>query len=100
MGVAEMTTRIPGILTREEPSSISGTKGSKGFLERTVFNLGLEPSLPSSFEMFVSNKSLRFHLESLSCGLQVEEMIILDHHSRNARMVFLSSKLHHPGRKT
>ncbi|KAJ8433885.1 hypothetical protein Cgig2_004607 [Carnegiea gigantea] len=32
-GIAEVPTSIPGILTREEPSSIAGTKGSTGFPE-------------------------------------------------------------------
>ena len=100
MGVAGMTTSIPGILTQEEPSLVGGTKGSKGFPEQTIFNLGLEPILPSSFEVFVSNRSLRFLLESLAGGLQVEEMNILDHHSWNVRVVFLSSKLHCLGSKT
>jgi len=43
--------------------------------------------------MFVSNKSLRFLLDSLVCVMHVEEMNILDHHSQNAGVYKNTSNL-------
>jgi len=61
-----MITSILEILTREESCSTDRTQGSKGFLKLTILNLVLEPSLSSSFGMFISNKSLYFLVDSLA----------------------------------
>ena len=54
IGVTEMATPIPGILSRGRSSFDAEIKGLEGFGERMIFSLGLELEAPSSLRIFWS----------------------------------------------
>jgi len=81
IGVTEMATPIPGILSRGRSSFDAEIKGLEGFWDQMIFSLGLEQEASSPLQIFWSVRLSLFLFELPPDWVHDKAIKTLDHHS-------------------